>query len=86
MVRKLLQWWEPNTASTALDEAIETLNLAKDMSSATPAQAAFASVTVVLVMVKVRFPLLCGDGLPVHIYLGLYGLRRGLHQACTALC
>ena len=38
---------------SALNAAIEALNLAKEISSITPAKAAFGSVSVVLTMVKV---------------------------------
>lgn len=38
---------------SALNVAIEALNLAKEMSSVTPAKVVFGSVTVILVMIKV---------------------------------
>ena len=85
MVRKFLPRWGPDATSTTLDVAIEALNLAKEISSVTPAKAAFGSVGVVLAVVKVPFHLFCGNELPVHIYLGLHGQRRRLRQACTVL-
>ena len=38
---------------SALNVAIETLNLAKEVSSITPAKAVFGSVSVILTMIKV---------------------------------
>ena len=38
---------------SALDLAIEALNLAKEVSSVTPAKAVFGSVSVILMMIKV---------------------------------
>ena len=38
-----------------LNAAIETMNLAKELSSVTPAQALFGSVSVILTMIKVGF-------------------------------
>ena len=43
---------------SALNVAIETLNLAKEASSITPAKAVFGSVSVILVMIRVS-SLLC---------------------------
>ena len=40
---------------SALDVAIEALNLAKEVSSITPAKAVFGTVSVVLTMIKVGF-------------------------------
>jgi hypothetical protein len=40
---------------TALNVAIDGLNLAKEISSVTPAKAVFGSVSVILTMVRVRF-------------------------------
>ena len=52
-----------------LSTTIEALNLAKEISSITPAKAAFGSVSVLLTMVKVRL-LLCDDLFEAHTYLG----------------
>ena len=41
-------------ALTLLNVAIEALNLAKEVSSVTPAKAVFGSVSVLLTMIKVR--------------------------------
>ena len=40
---------------SVLDVAIEALNLAKEVSSVTPAKAVFGSVSVILTMIKVNF-------------------------------
>lgn len=40
---------------SALNVAIERLNLAKGVSNITPAKAVFSSVSVLLVMIKVNF-------------------------------
>ena len=40
---------------SGLNAAIETLNLAKEISSITPAKAVFGSVSVILVIIRVSF-------------------------------
>ena len=40
---------------SALNAAIETLNLAKEISSITPAKAVFGSVSVILAVIRVSF-------------------------------
>ena len=42
-------------ALSLLNVAIEAMDLAKEVSSATPAKAVFGSVSVLLTMIKVRF-------------------------------
>ena len=37
-----------------LNAAVEAMNLTKEVSSATPAEAVFASVSIILVMIRVR--------------------------------
>lgn len=61
-------------ALSLLNVAIEALNLAKEVSSMTPARAVFGSVSVLLTMIKVHFFLLvfCNDELRVHVYPGLH--------------
>jgi len=51
---------EQEGSVTALNAAIEAVNLAKELSSITPAKAVFGSVSVVLTMIRVSsvFPLL----------------------------
>ena len=43
-------------ALSVLNAAIEAMNLAKEVSSATPAKAIFGSVSVILSVIKVRSP------------------------------
>jgi hypothetical protein len=44
-----------------LNAAIEAMNLAKEVSSATPVKAIFGSVSAILVMIRVRFLLVRPD-------------------------
>jgi len=53
-----------------LNATIEALNLAGEISSITPATAAFASVTVLLTMIRVRSFLFRDGPLQIHIYPG----------------
>ena len=46
---------------STLNVSIEAMNLAKEISSVTPAKAVFGSVSVVLAMIKVRSVLFCGN-------------------------
>jgi len=60
-------------AISALNATIEAVNLVKEISSITPAKAAFGAVSVLLTMLKVRFLLFCNHLFPIHAYLGLNG-------------
>jgi len=53
-----------------LNATIEALNLAKGISSITPANAAFASVSVLLTMTRVRSLLFRDGPLQIHTYPG----------------
>ena len=53
-----------------LGAAIEAVNLAKEMSSPTPAKAVFGTVSILLTTIRVRLLLFCIDGLRVHTYPG----------------
>ena len=53
------------SAISALNVAIEVLNLAKEVSSITPAKAVFGSVSVILAMIKVGFLLAFIDWLSI---------------------
>ena len=55
-----------------LNLAINTLSIAKDVSTIAPAQAAFGAVCALLTILRVTGLLFCGDGLLTHIYLGLH--------------
>ena len=46
-------------ALSSLNVAIETINLAKEISSITPAKAVFGSVGIVLTMIRVGILLVC---------------------------
>ena len=48
---------------SGLNAAIEAMNLAKELSSITPAKAVFGSVSVILTMTRVSFLLVCVDRL-----------------------
>ena len=54
---------------SALDIVIQGLSLAKDTCGFPPAQAAFGSVSALLTMIRVRFPILCDDPL-THVLPG----------------
>ena len=53
-------------ALSLLNAAIEAVNLAKEASSITPAQAAFGAAGVLLTMIKVRFLPFCDEMFQVH--------------------
>ena len=46
---------------SSLNVDIEGLNIAQNLSSITPAKAVFGTVSVVLIMIRVSFLLLCED-------------------------
>jgi len=58
---------------SALNVAIDVLNLAKEVSSITPAKAVFGSVSVLLTVIRVRFVLFGYGVLQVHTHPGLAG-------------
>ena len=63
---------------SALNVAIEVLNLTKEASSIVPAKAVFGSVSILLTMIRVR-PLLSYDRMfHVHIFPGLDDQQTGL--------
>ena len=63
-----------------LNVTIGALNLAKEISNVTPATAVFGSVSVLLTMIKVDFPLLCEGEPPVHNYSGFRDQRTRLRR------
>ena len=75
---------QENTLSL-LNVTIEALNLAKEVSSATPAKAVFGSVSAILSMIKVRFPLVSNHLLQVHVQSGLDDQRNRLRRARASL-
>jgi hypothetical protein len=50
-----------------LNVAIEAMNLAKEVSSMTPAKPVFGSVSALLTMIRVCFLLFSGDLFQVHM-------------------
>ena len=50
---------EREGAVSALNAAIEALNLAKELSSITPAKAVFGAVSVILTVIKVSLLVFC---------------------------
>ena len=68
-----------------LNLAINTLTIAKDISTIAPAQAAFGAVCALLTILRVTVLLFCGDRLLTHIYPGLHCQRRGLRRVGIAL-
>jgi len=66
---------------SALNVAIDVLNLAKEVSSITPAKAVFGSVSILLTVIRVRFVLFCYEMFQVHTRSGLDGQRGGLRRA-----
>jgi hypothetical protein len=55
-------------ALSLLNAAIEAMNLAKEISSATPAKAVFGSVSVILTMIRVCFLLIRLDQPQANVY------------------
>ena len=55
-----------DAALSSLNMAIDALNLAKEISSITPAKAVFGSVAILLTMIKVRLLLFYGEMLQAH--------------------
>ena len=58
---------------SSLNIAIEAMNLAKEVSSISPAKAIFGSVSILLTMVKVRFLAPYDPMFYVHMLPGLDG-------------
>ena len=72
-------------ALSSLNIAIEAMNLAKEVSSITPAKAVFGSVSILLTMVRVRFHVSYNWVLHVHLWPGLHGQPTGLRRARPSL-
>ena len=62
---------------SSLNVAIDAMNLAKEISSITPAKAAFGSVSIILTMIRVR-ALFYGQMPQAHSWPGLDGQQTGL--------
>ena len=52
---------------STLNLAIDGLNLAKEVSSVTPAKAAFGTVAILLAMIRVSLLLSCNEKLYAHV-------------------
>ena len=63
---------------SSLNVAIEGLNLAKELSSVTPAKAVFGSASILLTMIKVSFFLFYDDVTQTHAWPGHHGQQAGL--------
>ena len=70
---------------SSLNIAIEVMNLAKEVSTITPAKAVFGSVSILLTMVKVRSLVFHDRMSHVHVWTGLDGQQIGLCRAQPSL-
>ena len=70
---------------SALNAAIESLKLAENTSSITPAKTVFGSINTLLTTIRVRFLPFCSEPLQVYIQLGLSGRSTGLRRAWVVL-
>ena len=73
-------------ALSALNVAIDGLNLAKEVVSITPAKAVIGSVAILLAMIRVSLLLLYGNIFQVHTSSGHDGQRSGLRRSRDVLC
>ena len=85
MTDKLQRPKGQDRALSTLNVAIDTLNLAKEVASITPAKAAFGSVAILLAMVRVGPFLFCSGLLQVHTSPGHDGQRSGLCRSLSVL-
>lgn len=60
-------------ALSTLNGLIIILDVARDSCGFPPAQAAIASTSILIAMIKVRFLRLRPNASPIHIYSGLHG-------------
>lgn len=60
-------------AISALNAAVEVMNLAEKNSTITPVKTVFGSVSTILTLVRVCFLLSCNDLLRIYTQLGLDG-------------
>ena len=70
---------------STLNAAIEAMNLANELTSITPAKAAFGSASVILTMTRVRFRLVCVVRAQAEIHLGLDDKPGGLRRTWAGL-
>ena len=72
---------QQNGTLSALNVAIEALNLTKEVSL----KPVFGSVSALLTMIRVHCLEFCGNGLLAYIYPGLDGKRTGLRRTWAEL-
>jgi len=70
---------------SSLNIAIEAMNLAKEVSSITPAKALFGSVSALLTMIRVRSLVSYDPMFHVHVLPGLDGQQTGLCRTQPSL-
>ena len=70
---------------SALNMAIETMNLAKEVSSITPAKAVFGSVSILLTMIRVGSVLFYDQIFHVDVIPGLYAQQPRLRRTRASL-
>ena len=68
-----------------LDVFIQVLNIAKDTCGIPPAQIAFGFASVLLSMIRARFPLMSNDAFLTHVSLGYDGQRSRFRRPRTGL-
>lgn len=76
---------EHDGSISLLNAAIEALNLAKDLSSITPAKVVFASASTLLTMIRVCVSLFSDGLFQVHVQSGLHGQQNRLRRAGAGL-
>jgi hypothetical protein len=76
-----------DAVATTLDVFIQAVNLAKDTCGIPPAQIAFGAASVLLTMIRVRFPIVIRreDDHLTYPFLGHDGQRSGLCRARAVL-
>lgn len=75
--------WEG--VASALNVAIEAMNLAKEVSSITPAKAVFGSASVLLAMIRVGLLVLCCRSLAEMAQDVMTGLNELSNSVCDAI-
>jgi hypothetical protein len=76
--------WHDSVLST-INATVEGLNLAKEISSPTPAKAVFGSVSALLTMIKVSLFPFCSYHPVVHVHPGFDGQPTGLCRTRAVL-
>jgi len=71
---------------SGLNAAIEAMNLAKELSSITPAKAVFGTVSVILAMIRVSLLPVCVDQPRAEMDPGFDDQSGGLRRTGADLC